>query len=230
MKNILTFTLLLLLCNCQSQDKGLKNRDVVYYFKEAKALENKERIKQKFAIDSITVHDEYLDPVTKKINNKGLNKLQEIKEKVLTPYYSDYLFLKKLNHNGKIYTLYFTMLTLYDIEFVVYRFDDGKWNNIERISRKLPNANDYLMKLKWNYDEAPKKKLHEADIFIKNDYLVFNLGEIYLSLYDLKTNELLFKETNPFSLSKLYDRESNETWVKENIHHKIQMKLNEKRK
>jgi len=222
MKHILFYPLLFFICSCQSQDNGLKNRDVIYYFKEAKTLENKERIKQKFAVDSVTVSEEYLDPVTKKLNAKGFNKLQEIKEKVLTPYYADYLFLKKISHGNKIYALYFTMPSLYDIEYVVFRFDDGKWNNVERINRALSSKNSQILKLSWNYDDAPLKMDHKSNIFIENDYLVFKLGDICLSLYDLRSEKLLIKEERPFNLPNLYTRENKEAWVRENTHKEIE--------
>lgn len=181
MKKFFSIILLFTIVNCTSQENKLENRDIVYYFKEAKSLEFIERNNQKLTIDSVTIASEYIDAVTKKLNSKGLKLMQEIKDKVLNRYYEDYLFLKQIEYENKTYSLYFTMLSLYNIEFVVFEYDEKEWENKEKINRKLSANLKNVIKIHLNYDQVPKNKLNEATIFIKNDYLVFDLGGLYLS-------------------------------------------------
>ena len=60
-----------------------------------------------------------------------------------------------------------------------------------KIEQKVTGVSeDYkvLTKLFWNYDEGPKN-IENINIFIKNDYLVLERGNLYHSLYDLKLTE-----------------------------------------
>lgn len=227
MKYFFRIIILFTFLNCTSQENKLANRDVVYYFKEAKKLEFKERNRQKLTIDSVTIAPEYVDSITKKMNYKGSVLLQDIKEKVLKSYYEDYLYLQQIQYKNKTYALYFTMLSLYDIEFIVFEYDRKNGDIKERINRKTFDLLKNVLKINWNYEEAPKNKLQEVAIFIKNNYLVFNLGGLYLSAYDLKNKVLLYKEENPHSISQLYDKEANKRWVVKNVHEKIENLIKE---
>ncbi len=222
MKYFLKLLLLVFYCNCTAQNEKLTKRDVIYYFKEVKSLEFKERNRQKLTIDSVTIAPEYLDSVTKKMNYKGALLLQEIKEKVLNRYYEEYLFLQQIEHEHKTYALYFTMLSLYEIEFIVFEYPKNNWVNKERVLRKLVDIPKHILKTNWKYEEAPKLKLPQAAIFIKNNYLVFDISGFYLSAYNLKSKAPLYKQENPYSISQLYDKEANKRWVVLNVHEKIE--------
>lgn len=222
MKNLLQISLLFFFVNACSQNKKLENRTVVHYFKEVNALEYKERNRLGLTLDSITIAPEYRDSVTQKMNYRGGILLNEIKDKIVHKYFEDYLFLQQIEHDKTTYQLYFTSLTSADVEFIVLENKARIKDIPERINRKSVSVDSKVMKLNWHMNEAPRMKLDQVTIFVKNDYLVFDLGGLYLSAYHLKTKKLLYKEENPFRINQMYTKKANDKWVLENVHQKIE--------
>ena len=220
-KSILFFHLFLFHFYCQAQNQNMEDRNVVFYFKEVAQIELQERIKQNLLIDSVTIAKEYLDTITNKINEKGFHKNVAIKEQVYNQYFTNYLYLKQINHKNKRYALYFTLTGFYEIEFVVFEFSQKEKHPLERIKRDEITDLQKVMKVRWMYQEAPKKNVHDANIFIQNDYLVFESGQIYLSAVHLKTMKPLHENENPFRISNFYGKEDNIAWVKNELHQQI---------
>ena len=106
-------------------------------------------------------------------------------------------------------------------------------SEVESINRKIIRDEisseeiDY-MPLFFNYDEGPKNS-DNIKLFIENDYLVLERGNLYHSLYDLQTQKTLINEESPFGNSETLDKEGVNDWIKENLHIPIKEKLNASR-
>jgi len=85
-----------------------------------------------------------------------------------------------------------------------------------------------LQKLFWNYDEGPKN-IENIKLFIENDFLVFERGNLYHSLYDLKTETLILNEESPWAAANSGDKDVINQWIKTNLHDKIELKLKTER-
>jgi hypothetical protein len=217
-----------LIISCQSKTNEIENRTIDYYFDQVSDLELKELIKQKILIDSLTIAPKYRDSISKRLNKKGFLKYGNIKSDIYMSFYKDYLFQQKVEYGNHFYVLYFTMAGFDDMEWNIIKWKKEKWKGEERLNReRLKNDND-IEKILWNYDEAGKN-LENIRIFIKNDYLVMERGNLYHSLYDLKNEKVLLNEESPWSASDRKDKEEMNKWIKENLHDKIEQYLNKKR-
>ena len=230
MKIKLTTTLLLILISFSSisQTKILENRNIDYYFKQVVKLGIDELIKQKVLIDSLTIAPEFKDTITNRINDKGFRKYVNIKSDVYMSFFKDYLFQQKLEYNDELYVLYFTMAGFDDMEWNIFKWKKDNWSEEERLSREKAENDDSIVKILWNYDEGPKND-ENIRIFIKNDYLVMERSNLYHSLYDLKSQKVILNEESPWHVADGKDKEKMNEWIKENLHDKINLILNEKR-
>jgi len=229
MKNLIIGILTILTINCKSQNKELEYRSVEYYFNQIAELEYNELIKQKILIDSLTIAKKYLDNETKKLNEKGFEKYTDIKMNVYLPFFKDYLYQQHIIYKNNVYVLYFTMAGFDDTEWNIVKWNKKDWKNEDKLSRDKLEADSSITKLFWNYDEGPKN-MENIKIFIKKDYLVFERGNLYHSLYDLKIDTLLLNEISPLHSSKGVNKEKMNEWIKTNLHDKIEKILNEERK
>ena len=217
-----------LLTNCKPQTEKLEDRKVDYYFKQIKELQIKELIKQKVFIDSVTISEKFKDSNSNKLNREGYQKYAEVKMKIYKKFFKDYLYQQKVEYQNEIYVLYFTVAGFDDMEWNIIKFPKEKWNGKERLDRKTLETDLDIKKILWNYDEAGKN-LENIQIFIKNDYLVMERGNLYHSLYDLKNGEIILNEESPWSASERKDKKGMNKWIKENLHNKIEQHLNKER-
>jgi hypothetical protein len=229
MKNSIALGFVFLFSFCKLQSQVIENRNVVFYFKEVAKLELQERIKQNLLIDSVTIAQPYRDSITNRLNEKGFHKNIEVKELVYNDYYKNYLYLQSVNYKNKNYALYFTMTGFYEIEFIVFRDTKKENDPLERILRTQLNDLESVLKLKWMYQEAPKKNIGDARIFIENDYLVFETGQLYLSAVDLKTLKPVYENENPYRRSSFYGKDDILNWVSTVMHPKIKTLISQKR-
>lgn len=227
MRKLLIGLLTILTISCQSQE--LEYRSVEFYFDQIAELEFKELIEQNILIDSITIADNYLDEKTKGLNEEGFMKYLEIKMGIYRSFFKDYLYQQHLEYDDQIYVLYFTIAGFDDVEWDIVKWNKSDWKNDDKLSHDRLKSDSSLTKIFWNYDEGPKN-MENIRLFIKNDYLVFERGNLYHSLYDLKSDSLLFNEESPWHASNGEDKDKMNDWIKTNLHDKIEEKLNEKRK
>lgn len=229
MRNIIIGILSILTLSCQSQNNELEFRSVEYYFDQIAELEINELIQQKVLIDSTTIADNYLDKETKGLNKEGSMKYMEAKMKVYQSFFKDYLYQQHIEYGENIYVLYFTIAGFDDVEWDIVKWNKNDWKNEDKLSRDKLESDSSLTKIFWNYDEGPKN-MENIRLFIQNDYLILERGNLYHSLYDLKTDSLLFNEESPWHASNGDNKEKMNEWIKKNLHDKIEGKLNEKRK
>lgn len=229
MRKILIGLLSILTISCQSQNQELEYRSVEFYFDQIAELEINELIEQKVLIDSITIADKYLDKETEGLNKDGSMKYMEAKMKVYQSLFKDYLYQQHLEYGDNVYVLYFTIAGFDDVEWDIVKWNKSDWKDDDKLGRDKLKSDSSLTKIFWNYDEGPKN-MENIRLFIENDYLVFERGNLYHSLYDLKTDSLLFNEESPWHASNAEDKDKMNEWIKTNLHNKIKEKLNEKRK
>jgi hypothetical protein len=229
MRKIIIGLLSILTISCQSQNQELEYRSVEFYFDQIAELEVNELIEQKVLIDSTTIADKYLDKETERLNKDGSMKYMETRMKVYQSLFKDYLYQQHLEYGNNVYVLYFTIAGFDDVEWDIVKWNKIDWKNDDKLSREKLKSDSSLTKIFWNYDEGPKN-MENIKLFIENDYLVFERGNLYHSLYDLKSDTLLFNEESPLHASEGENKEKMNEWIKTNLHDKIEEKLNEKRK
>jgi hypothetical protein len=229
MRKILIGLLSILTISCQSQIQELEYRSVEFYFDQIAELEVNELIEQNVLIDSLTIADKYLDKETEGLNKEGSIKYMEARMKVYQSFFEDYLYQQHLEYGDNVYVLYFTIAGFDDVEWDIVKWNKSDWKNDDKLSRDKLKSDSSLTKIFWNYDEGPKN-MENVRLFIQNDYLLFERGNLYHSLYDLKSDTLLFNEESPWHASGGEDKNKMNEWIKTNLHDKIEEKLNEKRK
>jgi hypothetical protein len=229
MRKILIGLLSILTISCQSQIQELEYRSVEFYFDQIAELEVNELIEQNVLIDSLTIADKYLDKETEGLNKEGSIKYMEARMKVYQSFFKDYLYQQHLEYGDNVYVLYFTIAGFDDVEWDIVKWNKSDWKNDDKLSRDKLKSDSSLTKIFWNYDEGPKN-MENIRLFIQNDYLLFERGNLYHSLYDLKSDTLLFNEESPWQASGGEDKNKMNEWIKTNLHDKIEEKLNEKRK
>ena len=229
MRKIIIGLLSILTISCQSQNQELEYRSVEFYFDQIAEIEINELIEQKILIDSTTIADKYLNKETERLNKDGSMKYMEIRMKVYQSFFKDYLYQQHLEYGNNVYVLYFTIAGFDDVEWDIVKWNKSDWENDDKLSREKLKSDSSLTKIFWNYDEGPKN-MENIKLFIENDYLVFERGNLYHSLYDLKSDTLLFNEESPLHASEGENKAKMNEWIKINLHDKIEEKLNEKRK
>jgi len=227
MKQIIIGLLSILTLSCQSQE--LEYRSVEYYFEQVAELELNGLIEQGILIDSTTIADKYLDKETKGLNEEGFMKYGEIKMDVYMSFFKDYLYQQHIEYGDNVYVLYFTIAGFDDVEWDIVKWNKSDWQNDDKLGRDKLKSDTSLTKIFWNYDEGPKN-MENIRLFVENDYLVFERGNLYHSLYDLKVDSLLLNEESPWHASNGEDKDKMNEWIKTNLHDKIVEKLNGKRK
>jgi hypothetical protein len=229
MRKLLIGLLSILTISCQSQNQELEYRSVEFYFDQIAELEINELIKQNVLIDSLTIADKYLDKETEGLNKEGSMKYMESRMNVYQSFFKDYLYQQHLEYDDNVYVLYFTIAGFDDVEWDIVKWNKSDWKNDDKLSRDKLKSDTSLTKIFWNYDEGPKN-MENIRLFVENDYLVFERGNLYHSLYDLKADSLLFNEESPWHASDGEDKDKMNEWIKTNLHDKIEEKLNEKNK
>lgn len=220
--------LTLISINSQSQIKGIEDRNISYYFEQIEELEIKELLKQKILIDSTTIDDKFIDSETNKLNNDGFEKYANIKMNIYLTFFKDYLYLQKVEYGNDIYVLYFTIAGYDDMQWDIIKWNKNNWKSEERLSRERAKNDTNIRKILWNYDEADKN-LENIRIFIKNDYLVMERGNLYHSLYDLKSEKVILNEESPWNASIEDGKLEMNDWIKKKLHDKIELYLSAKR-
>jgi hypothetical protein len=203
MQKIIIGILSILTLRCQSQE--LEYRSVESYFDQIAELELNELIKQNVLIDSITIADKYLEKETKGLNELGFQKYADIKMNVYLSFFKDYLYQQHVEYDNNVFVLYFTIVGFDDVEWDIVKWNKKDWKNEDKLSREKLKSDSSLTKIFWNYDEGPKN-MGNIRLFILNDCLVFERGNLYHSLYDLKTDSLLFNEESPWHASNGEDK------------------------
>ncbi len=221
--NLLFFTI-----GCKSQTKELEYRSVEYYKDQVIELQLRALIKEKVFIDSIQIAEAYIDKETNRLNKDGLMKYIDIKKNIYLSFFKDYLYQQHLEYGDNVYVLYFTMAGFDDMQWNIFRWQKEYWKDKERLSREKVKSDCSVKKILWNYDEGPKNA-ENIRIFIKNDYLVMERGNLYHSLYDLKTEKVILNEESPWYTSDGKDKAEMNGWIKNNLHDKIEIILNKKR-
>jgi hypothetical protein len=219
-------TLILLLTSKLTFAQADSTRTLEYYFQIVDSLELVEMKKAGVITDKDGVADQYFDRTTQRFNEKGFMKYAEIKGDIYLKYYRDYLYLQSINYKDDIYVLYFSVAGFDDVEFQIVKWEKRDWLKSDKLSKDLiDKPNQKFQKVAFNYDEGPKN-LENVKMFVKNDYLVMERSGLYHSLYDLRTNELIINDESPWHSANADNLENMNNWIKENLHTKIEQKIN----
>ena len=229
MIKISIFTLIFLLTIKLIFAQADSTRTLEYYFQIVDRLELVEMKKAGIIIDKDSIADQYFDKTTRRLNEKGFMKYAEVKGDIYLKYYKDYLFLQSVNFKDDIYVLYFSVAGFDDIEFQIVKWKKQDWLKSDKLSKDIiDKPNQKFRKVAFNYDEGPKN-LENVKIFVKNDYLIMERSGLYHSLYDLRTNELIINDESPWHSANADNLENMNNWIKENLHSKIEQKINASR-
>jgi len=231
MKQIILLIFTFITLNLYSQN--LEYRSVEYYFDIVEKLETEELIKAGIINDSLKINKQFKEIEEDKLNKAGFDKYVDIKVKVLQSLFKDYLYQQDLEYKDDIYVLYFSMAGLDDTEWQILKWKKQDWNKSDRIdlsivedcksqyenNEKSKQCN--FIPIAFNYDEGPKN-LNDVKIFIKNDFLIMERGNLYHTLYDLKNEKLILNIESPFASSKAKNKEEMNKWIKKNLHNQIE--------
>lgn len=229
MTKISILTLLLLLTSKLTFAQSDSIRTLDYYFQIVDSLELLEMKKAGVITDKDSVAEQYLDKTTQRLNEKGFMKYAEIKGDIYLKYYRDYLYLQSINYQDDIYVLYFSVAGFDDVEFQIVKWKKQDWVKSDKLSKDIIDIpNQKFQKVAFNYDEGPKN-LENVKMFIKNDYLVMERSGLYHSLYDLRTNKLIINDESPWHSANADNLENMNKWIIENLHSKIEQKINASR-
>ena len=141
-------------------------------------------------------------------------------------FFKDYLYQQKVEYNNDYYILYFTMAGFDDMQWDIIKMQKNKWNGKERLSREKVEKDKTIVPILFNYDEGAKNT-ENIRIFIKDDYLIMERGNLYHSLFDLKNQKVLINEESPWHQAEGDGKEGLNKWIKENLHDKIEKIINE---
>jgi len=229
MTKISILTLLLLLTSKLTFAQSDSIRTLDYYFQIVDSLELVEMKKAGVITDKDSVAEQYLDKTTQRLNEKGFMKYAEIKGDIYLKYYRDYLYLQSINYQDDIYVLYFSVAGFDDVEFQIVKWKKQDWVKSDKLSKDIIDIpNQKFQKVAFNNDEGPKN-LENVKMFIKNDYLVMERSGLYHSLYDLRTNKLIINDESPWHSANADNLENMNKWIIENLHSKIEQKINASR-
>ena len=229
MTKVAILTLILLLTSKLIFAQADSTRTLDYYFQIVDSLELVEMKKAGVINDKDSIADQYFDKTTQRLNEKGFMKYAEIKGDIYLKYYKDYLFLQDINYKDDIYVLYFSVAGFDDVEFQIVKWKKQNSLKSDKLSKDIiDKPNQKFQKIAFNYDEGPKN-LENVKMFVKNDYLVLERSSLYHSLYDLRTNELLINEESPWHSANADNLENMNKWITDNIHSKIEQKINASR-
>ena len=229
MTKISILTLVLLLTSKLIFAQADSTRTLEYYFQIVDSLELVEMKRAGVITDKDSVADQYFDKTTQRLNEKGFMKYAEIKGDIYLKYYRDYLFLQSINFKDDIYVLYFSVAGFDDVEFQIVKWKKQDWLKSDKLSKDIiDKPNQKFQKVAFNYDEGPKN-LENVKMFVQNDYLVMERSGLYHSLYDLRTNELIINNESPWHSANADNLENMNNWIKENLHSKIEQKINASR-
>jgi hypothetical protein len=227
MTKYLILTILFLFKNKQIYSQIDSIRTISYYFNIVDSLELIEMKKAGVIRDTDSIVGKYLDKSSKGLNEKGFIKYAEIKRDNYLKYYRDYLFLQSIKFKEDIYALYFSVAGFDDVEFQIVKWKEDDWIKSDKLSKDIVDKpNQKFQLIAFNYDEGPKN-LKNVKIFVTNDYLVMERNGLYHSLYDLKTNKLIINNESPWHSSNAENLENMNQWITDNLHSKIEQKLNE---
>ena len=227
MTKYLILTILFLFTNKQIYSQIDSIRTISYYFNIVDSLELIEMKKAGVIRDNDSIVGKYLDKSSKGLNEKGFIKYAEIKRDIYLKFYRDYLFLQSIKFKEDIYVLYFSVAGFDDVEFQIVKWKEDDWIKSDKLSKDIVDKpNQKFQLIAFNYDEGPKN-LKNVKIFVKNDYLVMERNGLYHSLYDLKTNKLIINNESPWHSSNAENLENMNQWITDNLHSKIEQKLNE---
>lgn len=227
MTKYLILTILFLFTNKQIYSQIDSIRTISYYFNIVDSLELIEMKKAGVIRDNDSIVGKYLDKSSKGLNEKGFIKYAEIKRDIYLKFYRDYLFLQSIKFKEDIYVLYFSVAGFDDVEFQIVKWKEDDWIKSDKLSKDIVDKpNQKFQLIAFNYDEGPKN-LKNVKIFVSNDYLVMERNGLYHSLYDLKTDKLIINNESPWHSSNAENLENMNQWITDNLHSKIEQKLNE---
>lgn len=205
------------------------SRTLEYYFNIVDSLEFDELKKAGVIGINDSIADEYFDKATQRLNERGFEKYAQIKVDVYRQFYSNYLLLQTIEFKDDVYVLYFSIAGFDDVEFQIIKWNQEHWKESDTLSKTLiDEPKQKFEKIAFNYDEGPKN-LDNVRIFIRNDYLIMERGGLFHSLYDLRENELVINDESPWHSANVENLEAMNRWIKENLHLRIEEKINASR-
>jgi hypothetical protein len=208
-----------LFCLCSvAQKQELAPRTVGFYLNESDSLEFTALLDQKILLDSTTLDPRYLDSTTGTCNMDGYLEIMKTRMAVLSEYYDGFLLMQKLKYKDDV--LYFSLAGFDDMQWDIYRWKAASWNNEPKLTYEQIASDSSITRILWNYDEATKIT-KDIRIFIENDYLVMERGNLYHSLYDLKKEELILNENSTWGASDFAEDDELLEWIRINLHDKI---------
>ncbi len=163
----------------------------------------------------------------RQLNEKGFDVYFETRTAVEDSVFKDYLFLQSIHFEDAVYVLYFSVEDRDDFVFQILKWNKNDWDRSDKIAKTvLQQSSEKFEKIVFNNDKGAKN-VQNVHIFIKNDYLVLERSGLFYALYDLKAHQLLINEENPWKATADDGAESIDTWVRENLHEKIEAIINQ---
>ncbi|REG99781.1 hypothetical protein [Flavobacterium aquicola] len=236
MKQTITIFFLAFLSS-NSFSQNLEYRSVDYYFDIVEKLELDELKKEGILDDNLKIADKYKEAGKEALNKSGFDKYADIKVKILRSIFKDYLFQQCIEYKDDVYVLYFSMAGFDDTEWQILKWRKQDWDKSDKIDLRLVEDCKFKFEsdkkttecnfkpIAFNYDEGPKN-LNNVKIFIKNDFLIMERGNLYHTLYDLKSEKLILNEESPWTKCQAKNKEEMNKWIKENLHNKIEKLIN----
>lgn len=236
MKQIITL-LLLTFSSSNSFSQNLEYRSVDYYFDIVEKLELDQLKKEGIIDDNLKIIGKYKEVGKETLNKKGFDKYTDIKVKILQSIFKDYLFQQYVEYKDDVYVLYFSMAGFDDTEWQILKWRKQDWDKSDKIDLRLVEDCKFKFEdtektkdcnftpIAFNYDEGPKN-LNNVKIFIKNNFLIMERGNLYHTLYDLKNEKLILNEESPWTSCQAKNKEEMNKWIKENLHNKIENLIN----
>jgi len=244
MRKMILALLLISLSNCTSTET-IQSRTVEEYLAEYKRLVNTTLENKNALTDSLTLKSEYFDQLNgkKRINRKGIELYVDAQSEAHEKMFQNWNYINHLRHKEYVYAIYFTIMGMDDLSWQVIRFKEDHWHSQTELAlENISPLSDYLEfdqsefdrkgynTIIYNYDEG-EANIENVRLFIKNDYLVFERGNLMHSLYDMDTEELLYNEISPWYIAKQntdsekMSKEILNDWITNNLHNRIAKRI-----
>lgn len=211
-----------------AQSEELQPRTIDYYLNESDSLEFSALLEQGILVDSTTIAPQYLDTARGTCNTEGYAEIMKTRMAVMSNYYDGFLFMQQLTYKEDVYVLYFSLAGFDDMQWDIFKWKASSWNNQPKLTYEQIASDSTITRILWNYDEATKIT-ENSRIFIENDYLVMERGNLYHSLYDLKNEAVILNENSTWSASDFAEDEALIQWIRTHLHDKIATILRTKR-
>lgn len=228
---ILLFTFLFHGLHATAHAQETAYRGVDYYLDTLHQLET-EALKKEGLLDSsgLRIAKQYRVPGKEFFTPEAYSRYEAIIMDIRLSFFKDFLYQQHIIYNNEAYVLYFSMDNE-DAEWQILKFNQAEWNKEDRISKQViaycniaGGRQCNFQPIAFKYREG-NRNLENVKMFVKNDFLVLERDGLYQSLFDLKQQQLVFKEENPAYTSN--EKVKTDGLQEERLHEKIDQVINQ---